>query len=520
MTATLTKAEIRELMDVEVFARRVVGEPLWDYQLQVARSRARFRTMCAGRQVGKSRTLAIICLHRAFTVANSRVLVISTTEENARDLMRTISVLASGPWLGASVEQDDSTKVVFSNGSEIRCIPASHRRARGASIDLLVLDEAAHIDEDVWNAAKYSILARPDAQVVMASTPKPGRDRFFARYWQMGMDGREGYESWHWPSSISPIVSQALIEEWRQTEPPRVFDQEVLAKFVDSAGAYFSVEEIDAATADYELESPEDAARDDGWRPQLVGGIDWGFSSDANSLVVLGPLDDRLLNDRRLGFGRLLHVRWVEARSHWRYSEFVQYLVKAAHAFQLQYLASETTGVGVAPTQDLWAHLRNRVVPVHTDNARKETGFGALKVLLAQQQIVIPRRSVLRSQLLALEFEMTPSGNMRIAVPERGGQHDDAAMALLQALSAVDLTALQDRAHTPGEDPSTRLFGGDHAEYWNARALALQGVESGELPIVETGGGLRIPARPGLPIDAGRWTQFPKGKEKDKEHRW
>ena len=59
----------RARKDVGVFARALVGEPLWDHQLEVLRSGARHRVLCSGRQAGKSRTLAMGALHRAFTKA-------------------------------------------------------------------------------------------------------------------------------------------------------------------------------------------------------------------------------------------------------------------------------------------------------------------------------------------------------------------------------------------------------------------------------------------------------------------
>ncbi len=74
--------------DIGVFAEVLVGEPLWPHQLELARSRARHRCVNAGRQVGKSRTLAIEALHCAFSGADRRVRVVSAGENAAQDLAR------------------------------------------------------------------------------------------------------------------------------------------------------------------------------------------------------------------------------------------------------------------------------------------------------------------------------------------------------------------------------------------------------------------------------------------------
>ena len=59
-----------------------------------------------------------------------------------------------------------------------------------------------------------------------------------------------------------------------------------------------------------------------------------------------------------------------------------------------------------------------------------------MKLLLQQGRLVLPRHPGLLRQLTALEFSITDSGSMRIAVPERSG-HDDLVMALGQAMSCV-----------------------------------------------------------------------------------
>lgn len=426
----LTRAELEQLREIGTFAERLIGEPLWPHQLDVARSPARFRTLCSGRQIGKSRTLAVIALHHAFTNPESRVLIISAGDDAAKDLLGEVAGLAQAPLLGASVEEDDSAKVVLSNGSVIRCVPASHRRARGKSIDLLILDEACFIPEEIWDAAKFVILARPGSRVVMASTPYGRLDKFFARHYRMGRDGREGYESWSLPSSVSPLVDQALLAEWAETDAPRIYRREVLAEWVDEAGAYFTSAELDAATVDVELVPPE-AGYELG---QVVGGVDWGFAQDANTLVVIGALPEP---DAR---GRTRYrVAYVEEAFSTPYADWVDRIVETSAGFRYVALAAETNGVGGMPVQQLtkamWLAGRGDVVvPTSTTARLKEDAFGFAKLLIQQRRLEIPRcASSLLKQLAGLEFETTESGLTRIAVPDRIG-HDDLVMAFALAV--------------------------------------------------------------------------------------
>ena len=61
--------------DIDIFARELVGAPLWPHQLDLAKSPARIRTVCSGRQAGKSHTLAMLALHTAFAQPGARILI-------------------------------------------------------------------------------------------------------------------------------------------------------------------------------------------------------------------------------------------------------------------------------------------------------------------------------------------------------------------------------------------------------------------------------------------------------------
>ncbi len=200
---------------------------------------------------------------------------------------------------------ENASRLTLSNGSTITCVPASVRQIRSRVVDLLILDETAFLDEEIWTAGRYTIIARPGSRVVMASTPYGRPDRFFAVSYRAGLAATrvDGYESFHWPSTASPLVD--LLETWRRTSTEREYRREVLAEWVDDAGAYFAAEELDAACCDYPLCPPEEAQG-----RQAVAGVDWGFASDANALVLLAA-DDDLTRERDAG-GPVYGVPWLE----------------------------------------------------------------------------------------------------------------------------------------------------------------------------------------------------------------
>lgn len=439
--------------DAAVFAELLLGVPLWDHQVDVVRSPARYRVVCAGRQVGKSRLLAVMALHRAFAVPGSMVLIVSAGDTAAKRLLEDVAAMALGaPLLAGSVVDDSSKAVSLSNGSTVRAVPASTAQIRGWSVDLLIIDEAAFIEPEIWRAAEPAIIARPGARVLLMSSPWGGPDHFFRALWTRAQGGATGeLEAWHWPSGVSPLVDDVLLEAIRERETAAYFEREYEAKWTDSAGAYFTMAELDAATDDaadlLTLDDDLDALRALGW---VVGGVDWGMARDAHALTVVGGLAEPD------GRGRpRFRVAVVEERFRLSYEAWIDRLVEAVERLQVQVLVAETNGVGQMPTQVLarrvWeATGRDLVTPVATTARLKEDLFGFAKLLMQQGRLVLPRHPSLLRQLGALEFTALDGGGMRIAVPERAG-HDDVAMSFalaLQPLVAGELVPVVDRIVT------------------------------------------------------------------------
>lgn len=427
----------RARRDPAVFAEVLMGAPLWPHQLEVVRSPARYRVICAGRQVGKSRLLATLALHKAFAAAGSLVLVVSSGDRSSKRLLEEVASLASAsPLLAGSVVDESSSAVVLTNGSRVISVPASQRQIRGWAVDLLIVDEAGFIDPEVWRAAEPSIIARPGSRVVMSSSPWGGADHFFRLLWTRGKAADAQVASWHWPSTVSPLVDADLLEEIRSRESPRYFEREYLAEWTDEQGAYFSTAELDRAVCDVDLIDPD--SRDALLTPAVVG-VDWGFAHDANTLTVLVGADPV---EGKPAF----RVAWVEEHFRQPYSAFIGDIARLqfdeTRGFDVRRVTCELNGVGAMPSQELVKALMAvglapwQVEPVHTTSQLKEDAFGFLKLLMQDGRLLLPRHPALLKQLAALEFEATETGAYRIAVPERAG-HDDLVMSL--ALASLPL---------------------------------------------------------------------------------
>jgi hypothetical protein len=335
--------------DPAVFAELLVGQPLWDHQRAVLASPARYRLVTAGRQVGKSRMLAIAALHQAYAVPRSTTLVVSAGDTAAKRVMTDIAALSHGSALLAGSVVDESSQVVtLSNGSTIRSVPSSMAQIRGWSIDLLILDEAAFISSEIWRAAEPAIVARPYSRVLASSSPWGGFDHWFRTLWRRGMDSPDAmYEAFHWPSTVSPLVDHALVDYWRESWPEPEFRREVLAEWTDDAGAYFTEAELSGAVGDWEMVPPADGAE----LGAVVGGVDWGFATDANTLAVIAARPE--LDER----GRQrFWVPWVQEEFRRPYADWIDDLVEMTATsslpagFRFGALVAEGNGVGAMPS--------------------------------------------------------------------------------------------------------------------------------------------------------------------------
>lgn len=220
--------------DLGAFAR-LVDRPLTDWQADSLRLERRITVVVAPRQGGKSRSLAVLALHRAFRLAGQHVLIVSAGEDAARRLLAEVRTIAAlSPLLSGSVVDEQSSLVTLSNGSQIRSVPASERQIRGWSVDLLLIDEAGWVEDDlILGAAIPTTAARPDARIVLASSAGEASGAFYDHFVQ-GEAGSPHVQSFRWRLEDCTWISRAVLEAARASLPPKLFAAEYEGVFADS----------------------------------------------------------------------------------------------------------------------------------------------------------------------------------------------------------------------------------------------------------------------------------------------
>ncbi len=412
------------------FSERV-GRPLTPWQAESLDPLvARVTAIVAPRQSGKSRSLAVLAAHWAFRRPGQRVLVVSAGEDAARRLLGEVRAVVTGsPLLRGSVVDDQAQLVVLSNGSEIRSVPASERQVGGWTVDLLLVDEAALVADDLLlGAAIPTTAARPEARIVLASSATAASGAFFDHV-MAGRQGAQHVRAHAWRLVDATWIAPGVIEAARESMTEARFAAEYLGEFASGADAMFPRALLDRAMADVRVPGFDGLVAATG----LLGGQDWGATTDRSALAALGRL-------------RVPRGMWVVVCAHaWRSGHpldgdggVIGDLVDRAAAFES--IAAESNGLGLPLVQELDRRVaarfrrelvRPRIEAVHTSQGLKAAAYSALRLALEQGRVLLPASAAeLRRELLLLRVELSQGGGERI---EAGVGHDDIADALMLA---------------------------------------------------------------------------------------
>lgn len=208
----------------------------------------------APRQSGKSRALVLLALWWCLRRPEQRVMLVAASEESGkRDLRLATAMIDAAPGLLAgSVVDRQAARITFTNGSAFSVVPLSEAAIRGASNDLLLLDEAALHSEAIVGAAMPTVSARVErgAQVVMASSATTAHGGFYDHAVR-GEAGAEQVRTFRWRLEDAEWISPSWLQEQRESMSETRFRAEYEGVFASGADALLTPEALDRCTADF-----------------------------------------------------------------------------------------------------------------------------------------------------------------------------------------------------------------------------------------------------------------------------
>jgi hypothetical protein len=198
------------------------------------------------RQWGKSTVTAAKAVHQAWTEAGSLTLVVSPCARQSGEFVRKAAKFARRLGVRPKGDGDNEISLEFPNKARIVGLPGNEATARGGSaVSLLLVDEAARVDDDLYKAIR-PMLAVSGGSLWLMSTPD-GKRGFFWEAWEHG--GPE-WERIQVTAPECPRITREFLEEEMRNMGEQWFRQEYLCEFVDTVSGVFDRDLVERAMSD------------------------------------------------------------------------------------------------------------------------------------------------------------------------------------------------------------------------------------------------------------------------------
>ena len=199
----------------------------------------------------KSRQLGISTLAAAYSLwlmlfhKDKNVLALATTQATARNLVsKTMFMYDQLPkWLRLPALEKNKLSLRLKNGSKITAKSSNADAARSEAVSLLLIDEAAFIDniDETFTAAQQTLAT--GGQCMALSTPN-GIGNWFHITWEKAESGENSFLPIKLPWRVHPERNQ----EWREQQDkdlgPRMAGQECDCDFLASGDTVFEPDDL------------------------------------------------------------------------------------------------------------------------------------------------------------------------------------------------------------------------------------------------------------------------------------
>ena len=152
---------------------------LRDYQKEILDNfvNSRFNILMASRQVGKTISSAIFMLHKILFDNDKNIMIVANKGDTAVEIVDKIkSIYTLLPFfLKPGIKTWNQKSLTFENGCRIKTSARTKTPAIGFTIDVLYLDEFAHIPSNIiepyYTAAFPTTAAVQNSKIIITSTP-------------------------------------------------------------------------------------------------------------------------------------------------------------------------------------------------------------------------------------------------------------------------------------------------------------------------------------------------------------
>ena len=384
-------------------------------QIAIRESDARFRWLSAGRRWRKTTLAMSICVEHAMHGGN--YLWLAPTFDQVRIGFNETQHAMGGY---GDFNLGRMTLELPCGGTITYRSLDNPNNARGFTADGVVIDEASFCKPQAWYEVLRPMLIDTNGWSLSIATPN-GRN-WFHKEWDRARR-RDDSEAWQVPTLGVRVTDSGLarephplekpdipfeeIENLYQSMPQRIFEQEILAQFMDDGGGVFRNVMQCMSYSDIDIEHAH------------VIGVDLAKSNDFTVFSVIDIDTNQQVYMER--------------------SNKVDLVVQLDRLIALNEKYNVVVNVIEVNFNEMFCEQAMRAgLPVQafrTTNATKAKAVEDLALAFERSSITILEDEIQKSELQAFQMTKTVSGMVRYAAPE--GFHDDTVIALALAWQAA-----------------------------------------------------------------------------------
>lgn len=371
-----------------------------------------FITCVIGRQWGKS----LLGMNTAvkWAVDNKKCVVywISPVDSQAHKVYKQIldAIYHTGVIKSNKGAKGD-TEIVLVNGSKILFrSAASEDSLRGESVDYMILDEGAFIKKETVDMVLLPMLNVKGKKCMLLTTPK-SKNYVYDWFLRGSDDNFPDWKSFRFSTLDSPYSNDNLIEMFKNTLPQKLFEQEILAEFIDSASVFNNINELMVLDP---ISGPV-------YGGEYYGGIDIGLINDASVLSILD------------GDGNLIkYYRFEKVES----PELIEEIVRLNSIWKFRKIYIENNNQGLTIYQELKRKI-SCIRDINTNQKTKPEMINKLIHAFNMKEIKLVKDELLRIELEAFIFKQRDG---KIKFEADSGFHDDIVMSLAMARECISVS--------------------------------------------------------------------------------
>jgi len=350
-----------------------------------------------GRQVGKTLTGGAIAAERA--LSGHDVMILGPFEDTVREMMEA----ATGHLLNVEEEYGDGilgtdqrnkTDWQFSVAGRLRArtVGTDGTQIRGKNPDVVLVDEAAYIKDGIFQEVIEPFFSTHETyEYYLFSTPAGKSGYFYDK-----VESDDSFYSPHWPSRISPQISEEWLADKREELDSLTYAQEYEGEFVDEGDSLFPHDIVKPLVGETELSETRwlgvDIAREGRDRTVYT-------EVDNQGHVRIAAVEEKSTMDGVLGQIKALH----------RENQYEQIIVE-----------ENSIGGGVI---DFGEGMGDVLVPFKSSTKSKHKLYKRLQKDVESGELSLPNDRRLINELTSLQYSFTQHGYMKVHHPDGG--HDD-----------------------------------------------------------------------------------------------